>query len=141
MLPQEDRKKGNKKPFSLSNPAELTSNYPFPSVNNDMDIHDVLQAIIACEQMEPGRRTARSSRIAKSCLPDNSFDLKCLIENAQISKDLIQSQPSKPYRHYLAEFLKSMKVRDSILNGMHYTNGRKTTGRFTLETLGHSFHN
>ncbi|PNC97001.1 hypothetical protein CXT94_01435 [Akkermansia muciniphila] len=101
-----------------------------------MDIHDVLQAIIACEQMEPGRRTARSSRIAKSCLPDNSLDLKCLIENAQISKDLIQSQSSKPYRYYLEEFLKTMKVRDAIMNGMHYVNGHKVTESFTLETLG-----
>lgn len=103
-----------------------------------MDIHNVLQVIIACEQMEPGRRSANAARIANSCLPNNSCALTCLMKNAQISKDLIQSQPLKPYRHYLAEFLRSMKVRDSILNGMHYTNGRKTTERFTLETLGHS---
>lgn len=97
-----------------------------------MNIHDILQMIMDYDdQMDLECHNESSARVAESCFSDNLLNLKCLLENAQISKDLIQSQSSRTYSYYLEEFQKTMKVRDTILNGMVYANGQRKTEHFT----------
>lgn len=49
--------------------------------------------------------------------------MRSLLENARISKELIRSQPDRPYEHYWKEFLKTQQMRNATLNAASSRNG------------------
>lgn len=49
--------------------------------------------------------------------------IRSLLENARISKELIRSQPDRPYEHYWKEFLKTQQMRNATLNATSSRNG------------------
>lgn len=49
--------------------------------------------------------------------------MRSLLENARISKELIRSQPDRPYEHYWKEFLKTRQMRNATLNATSSRNG------------------
>lgn len=51
--------------------------------------------------------------------------MRSLLENARISKELIRSQPDRPYEHYWKEFLKTQQMRNATLNAASSRNGRE----------------
>lgn len=49
--------------------------------------------------------------------------MRSLLENARISKELIRSQPDRPYEHYWKEFLKTQQMRNATLDAASSRNG------------------
>lgn len=59
--------------------------------------------------------------------PDTTMisGMRSLLENARISKELIRSQPDRPYEHYWKEFLKTQQVRNALLGDSGNRNRRE----------------
>lgn len=51
--------------------------------------------------------------------PDTAMisGMKSLLKNARICREIIRSQPNRPYEHYWKEFLKTQQVRNALLGG------------------------
>lgn len=41
--------------------------------------------------------------------------MESLLKNARICREIIRSQPNRPYEHYWKEFLKTQQVRNALL--------------------------
>ena len=41
--------------------------------------------------------------------------MESLLKNARICREIIRSQPNRPYEHYWKEFLKTQQARNSLL--------------------------
>lgn len=59
--------------------------------------------------------------------PDTAMisGMRSLLENARISKELIRSQPDRPYKHYWKEFLKTRQMRNATLDVASSRSGRE----------------
>lgn len=49
--------------------------------------------------------------------PDTAMisGMESLLKNARICREIIRSQPDRPYEHYWKEFLKTQQARNSLL--------------------------
>lgn len=48
--------------------------------------------------------------------PDTTMisGMESLLKNARICREIIRSQPNRPYEHYRKEFLKTRQVRNAL---------------------------
>jgi len=49
--------------------------------------------------------------------PDTAMisGMESLLKNARICREIIRSQPNRPYEHYWKEFLKTQQMRNALL--------------------------
>lgn len=49
--------------------------------------------------------------------PDTTMisGMESLLKNARICREIIRSQPNRPYEHYWKEFLKTQQARNALL--------------------------
>lgn len=58
--------------------------------------------------------------------------MRSLLENARISKELIRSQPDRPYEHYWKEFLKTQQMRNATLGRRQQPKWMGTVKRYRI---------
>lgn len=55
--------------------------------------------------------------------------MESLLKNARICREIIRSQPNRPYEHYWKEFLKTRQVRNALLGDpATWTGGKSKKG-------------
>lgn len=60
--------------------------------------------------------------------PDTTMisGMESLLKNARICREIIRSQPNRPYEHYWKEFLKTQQVRNALLGDPAIGTGGKS---------------
>lgn len=63
--------------------------------------------------------------------PDTTMisGMESLLKNARICREIIRSQPNRPYEHYWKEFLKTQQVRNALLGDSATWTGGKSKKR------------